>query len=43
MYNWVLFVTSNFITGIKGDSFLTIIDEDDENPRVNLILNVQES
>jgi hypothetical protein len=30
------------IPGIKGDSFLTIIDED-ENPRVNLVLNVQES
>ncbi|TAQ89344.1 hypothetical protein B7494_g2313 [Chlorociboria aeruginascens] len=29
--------------GIKGDSFLTVIDEDDENPRVNLILSVQES
>ncbi|KAH8684658.1 hypothetical protein BGZ60DRAFT_427015 [Tricladium varicosporioides] len=29
--------------GIKSDSFLTIIDEDDENPRVNLVLNVQES
>jgi len=32
--------------GIKGDSFLTIIDDDDENPkgpRVNLLLNVQES
>ncbi|RDL37331.1 Uncharacterized protein BP5553_04764 [Venustampulla echinocandica] len=29
--------------GIKPDSFLTIIDEDDENPRVNLVLNVQES
>ncbi|TVY68819.1 Ubiquitin-activating enzyme E1-like [Lachnellula suecica] len=32
--------------GIKADSFLTVIDEDDENPkgpRVNLVLNVQES
>ncbi|KAH9224509.1 hypothetical protein DL95DRAFT_378124 [Leptodontidium sp. 2 PMI_412] len=29
--------------GIKGDSFLTVIDEDDNNPRVNLVLNVQES
>lgn len=32
--------------GIKGDSFLTIVDEDEEHdkgPRVNLILNVQES
>ena len=29
--------------GIKHDSFLTIIDEDDENPKVNLILSVQES
>ncbi|THV44417.1 hypothetical protein BGAL_0649g00060 [Botrytis galanthina] len=32
--------------GIKGDTFLTVIDDDDENPngpRVNLVLNVQES
>jgi len=29
--------------GIKGDSFLTVIDEDEENPRVNLVINVQES
>jgi len=29
--------------GIKGDSFLTVIDEEPENPRVNLVLNVQES
>ncbi|KAF7891918.1 hypothetical protein EAF00_008220 [Botryotinia globosa] len=32
--------------GIKADTFLTVIDEDDENPkgpRVNLVLNVQES
>ncbi|TVY42589.1 Ubiquitin-activating enzyme E1-like [Lachnellula subtilissima] len=32
--------------GIKSDSFLTVIDEDDENPkgpRVNLVLSVQES
>jgi len=29
--------------GIRGDSVLTVIDEDDENPRVNLIINVQES
>ncbi|KUJ23127.1 uncharacterized protein LY89DRAFT_635307 [Mollisia scopiformis] len=32
--------------GIKGDSFLTIIDDNDDDPkgpRVNLILNVQES
>ncbi|MCJ1398452.1 E1 ubiquitin-activating protein uba2 [Xylographa trunciseda] len=26
--------------GIKGDSFLTIIDDDDENPRVNLTLAI---
>lgn len=34
------------IIGIKNDSFLTVIDEDDENPkgpRVNLVLNVIES
>jgi ubiquitin-like 1-activating enzyme E1 B len=29
--------------GIKGDSFLTVIDEDEENPRVNLVISVQES
>ena len=28
--------------GIKGDSFLTIIDEEEENPRVNLSLSVLE-
>ncbi|PBP25689.1 ThiF family protein [Diplocarpon rosae] len=29
--------------GIKTDSFLTVIDEDEENPRVNLVLNVQDN
>ncbi|KAI9056052.1 hypothetical protein LZ554_000983 [Drepanopeziza brunnea f. sp. 'monogermtubi'] len=29
--------------GIKSDSFLTVIDEDEDNPRVNLVLNVQET
>lgn len=29
--------------GIKDDSFLTVIDDDEENPRVNLVLNVQAS
>lgn len=28
--------------GIKADSFLTIIDDDDENPRVNLSLTISE-
>lgn len=28
--------------GIKADSFLTIIDDDDENPRVNLSLSIAE-
>ncbi|KAK4690428.1 ubiquitin-like 1-activating enzyme E1 B, partial [Lecanoromycetidae sp. Uapishka_2] len=28
--------------GVKADSFLTIIDDDDENPRVNLSLSVSE-
>lgn len=28
--------------GIKADSFLTVIDEDDENPRVNLSLSISE-
>jgi len=40
------FYTNLHITGIKSDSFLTVIDEDDENPkgpRVNLVLSVQES
>ncbi|KFY45166.1 hypothetical protein V495_03087 [Pseudogymnoascus sp. VKM F-4514 (FW-929)] len=27
--------------GIKDDSFLTVIDEDEEDPRVNLVLSVQ--
>lgn len=29
--------------GIKSDSLLTVVDEDEENPRVNLVINVQES
>ncbi|KAI9703839.1 MAG: E1 ubiquitin-activating protein uba2 [Candelina mexicana] len=28
--------------GIKGDSFLTVVDEDEENPRVNLVLAITE-
>ncbi|KAI9774285.1 MAG: E1 ubiquitin-activating protein uba2 [Geoglossum simile] len=28
--------------GIKGDSFLTVIDEDESNPRVNLVLSISE-
>lgn len=28
--------------GIKADSFLTVIDDDDENPRVNLSLSISE-
>ena len=28
--------------GIKADSFLTVIDEDDDNPRVNLSLSISE-
>lgn len=28
--------------GVKGDSFLTIIDDDETNPRVNLSLSISE-
>ena len=28
--------------GVKSDSFLTVIDDDDENPRVNLSLSILE-
>lgn len=28
--------------GVKGDSFLTVIDDDEENPRVNLSLSISE-
>ena len=28
--------------GIKGESFLTVMDEDMDNPRVNLVISVQE-
>ena len=28
--------------GIKADSFLTVIDDDEENPRVNLSLSISE-
>jgi ubiquitin-like 1-activating enzyme E1 B len=29
--------------GIKGDSFITIVDDEEKNPRVNLVLMIQES
>ena len=29
--------------GIKEDSFLTVVDEDDDEPLVNVILNLQET
>ncbi|KAH7347696.1 SUMO-activating enzyme subunit uba-2 [Plectosphaerella cucumerina] len=29
--------------GIKGDSFLTVIDEDDEDTFVNVVINIEES
>ena len=28
--------------GVKGDSFITVVDEEDENPRVNLVLAISE-
>ncbi|KAF2842435.1 ubiquitin-activating enzyme E1 3 [Patellaria atrata CBS 101060] len=28
--------------GLQGDSFITVIDEEDENPRVNLVLSISE-
>lgn len=28
--------------GLKADSFVTVIDEEDENPRVNLVLSISE-
>ncbi|GME32472.1 hypothetical protein GTA08_BOTSDO05022 [Neofusicoccum parvum] len=28
--------------GLKADSFITVIDEEDENPRVNLVLSITE-
>lgn len=28
--------------GLKGDSFITVVDEEDENPRVNLVLSIAE-
>lgn len=28
--------------GLKSDSFLTIIDDDDDNPKVNLSLSISE-
>lgn len=34
---------SNFDTGIRDDTFLTVIDDDEEEPRVNLILIIQET
>lgn len=29
--------------GIKEDSFLTVVDEDDDEPFVNVVLNIQEA
>lgn len=29
--------------GIKGDTFLTVIDEDDEDTFVNVVINIEES
>lgn len=34
---------ANITAGIKHNSFLTITDDDEENPRVNLVLSIQES
>jgi len=28
--------------GVKSDGFITVIDEEDDNPRVNLVLAVSE-
>lgn len=28
--------------GVKGDSFITVVDEEDDNPRVNLVLAISE-
>ncbi|KAF2088735.1 ThiF family protein [Saccharata proteae CBS 121410] len=28
--------------GLKGDSFVTVVDEEDENPRVNLVFSIAE-
>jgi ubiquitin-like 1-activating enzyme E1 B len=29
--------------GIKEDSFLTVVDEDDDEPFVNVVINIQEA
>ena len=28
--------------GVQGDSFITVVDEEDDNPRVNLVLSISE-
>lgn len=41
----MLYIELIYYTGIKEDSFLTVMDDDDENskdPRINLVLSVQE-
>jgi ubiquitin-like 1-activating enzyme E1 B len=35
--------TSHFLLGIKPNSFLTIIDEENEDTCVNVVINIQEA
>lgn len=37
-------ISSNgFVTGIKQNSFVTIVDEDDDDTFVNVVVNIQEA
>lgn len=33
---------TNSETGVKKDSFLTVIDQDDDDTFVNVVINIQE-
>ena len=42
---YTIYICTHILTvvGIQPDSFLTIIDEDDEDTFVNVVINIQES
>ncbi|KAG5976177.1 hypothetical protein E4U58_005800 [Claviceps cyperi] len=38
-----MLATKVILAGMKGGSFLTVVDEDDEQPFVNVVINIEES
>jgi len=43
LYDLTISDTLFYHIGIKPDSFLTIVDEDDDDPFVNVVINIQEA